>query len=98
MEQLVSEFLRASSTPLFPSSLLSPETLTFPLLVKGQGARIQQACLSDAPVKTAKEVYFPLPCSCPCPSVATLLTSPHSCPILPSLLLCALLFQPCDFC
>lgn len=67
MEQLVSELLRASSTPQFPSSLLSPETLAFPLPVKGHGARIQQACLSDAPVRTAKEAYFPSPRPVPAP-------------------------------
>ena len=43
MEQLESGPLRASSAPLFPSSLLSPKTLSFPLLAKGRGSQIQRA-------------------------------------------------------
>lgn len=42
-EQLEIELLRPSSAPLFPSCLPSLETLSFPLLSKGRGARIQQA-------------------------------------------------------
>lgn len=102
MEQLESGFLSTSSAHLFPSSLLSPETLTFLLLAKGQGPRAPNpagSCLGEAPVRKAKALYFPLPCSCPYPSVVTLLTSPysHSCPIPQSTCLCSLLFQPCDF-
>lgn len=67
MEQLEPRLLRASSAPLFSSSLLSPETLTFLLLAKGRGAGSSRPLPKRYTFGKAKELDFPLPCSCLCP-------------------------------